>query len=242
LVELPLRVLTFETLPSTQDEMRRRVEAGEGVHGLVVRALEQTRGRGQRARDWCSGRGGSYQTLAVRDPAPPDLHSSLHRPHLALFMAVGLAQVFPTYGVQVGIKWPNDLLYRGKKLAGILTEYVRGHLLVGVGVNVHNEVPEGAAALRGWDLDGVHAVVLEGLTRGLALLEGDLPTLYAPFDLLLDQPVELDHAGARYAGLVRGVDAAGGLRLEMGGGVRAFSAGRLARYRLRTRPFGREGT
>ena len=57
-------------------------------------------------------------------------------------LAVGLAETFPTYGARVGIKWPNDILYKGRKLGGILAEHARGHLLVGVGVNVNNRVPE----------------------------------------------------------------------------------------------------
>ena len=58
-------IQTFDTLSSTQDEMRLRLEHGEPIHGLVIRALEQTAGRGQRARDWLSNKGGSYQTIAV---------------------------------------------------------------------------------------------------------------------------------------------------------------------------------
>jgi len=234
---LPLRILDFDTLPSTQDELRRRLLAGEDVHGLVVRAACQTAGRGRRARDWRAERGGSYQTLAVRDPALGDggVLSTI-QPHAALTLAVGLAEVLPRYGVQAGLKWPNDVFYRGKKLAGMLVEAVQGHLLVGVGMNVNNDPPEGATGLRGWDVEGVHMLVLEGLQRGLEHLDDpafDLPGAYAPFDLLLGEPLELRVGDARHTGLGAGIDGEGRLRLRDPDGVTAHGSGRLLRFGLR---------
>ena len=150
-LNLNFKIETYNVIPSTQDLMRERIEAHENVHGLVIRALQQSEARGQRRRDWLSNFGGSYQTLAVKD-TPEKL---LHKPHAAIAIALGLAQVFPEYGIQVGIKWPNDLHYpypskqKSKKVAGILCEYFKGYLLIGIGVNVNNEVTEPATALRG---------------------------------------------------------------------------------------------
>lgn len=223
-----MRVMSYDLLGSTQDELRRRLVAGEDVHGLVVQAVVQSAARGQRARDWQAGRGGSYQTLAVRGGFPG---------HAALVLALGMAEVLPTYGVQAGLKWPNDLLYRGKKLAGVLAERVSGHLLVGVGLNVNNEVPEGATGLRGWDVEGANMVVLEGLTRGLAHLADpafSLPDAYRPFDLLHGEALELRSGDALHRGTGAGVDGAGRLLLRRGDEVTAFSSGRLAHYGLRT--------
>jgi BirA family biotin operon repressor/biotin-[acetyl-CoA-carboxylase] ligase len=233
---ISFKVLDFDTLPSTQDELRRRVLAAEDVHGLVVRAACQTQARGQRARDWSSGRGGSYQTLAVRDPVLSDAGArSIVQPGAALVLALGLAQVLPRYGVQVGLKWPNDLLYRGKKLAGLLVEAVQGHLLIGVGMNVNNDPPEGATGLRGWDVEGVNMVVLEGLQQGLAHLcdpAFNLSDAYAPFDLLLGQPLELLVGETVQSGRGAGVDARGRLRVRQSHGVAAYASARLVRYGL----------
>jgi len=234
---LPLRILDFDTFPSTQDELRRRLETGEDVHGLVVRAACQTAGRGRRARDWQAGRGGSYQTLAVRDPALGEGGArGMVRPGAALTLAVGLAEVLPRYGAQAGLKWPNDIFYRDKKLAGMLVEAVQGHLLVGVGMNVNNDPPEGAIGLRGWDVEGVHMLVLEGLQRGLEHLGDpafDLPGAYAPFDLLLGEPLELLVGDARHTGLGAGIDGEGRLRLRGPDGVTTYASGRLLRFGLR---------
>ena len=197
--------------------MRERLEADTKVHGLVIRAIAQTGGRGQRKRDWQAGPGGSYQTLGVKDSEPP----VLNKPYAAVVIGIGLAQTLPEYGIQVDIKWPNDLYYREKKVAGILCEYLRGHLLVGVGVNVNNDVPEGAAALRGLDPEGVSNFVLAGLQRGLELLTStlDLPSTFAPFDVLKDKPVGVTYQGRLLEGKARGLDAEGCLLLEHTGDI-----------------------
>lgn len=226
-----LRILAFDSLPSTQDEARRLVLAGEGVSGWVVRAAVQTAGRGQRARDWQASLGGSYQTVIVREPEADA------RAATALVIALGLVKVFPIYGVRAGLKWPNDLYYRGKKLAGVLVERVAGHLLIGIGLNVNNEVPSGAVGLRGWDVEGAHMVVLEGVQRGIELLEVegfDLPSAYEPFDLLRGQNLELEVAGSFLHGRGAGVDETGRLRLELlEGEVRHVSSGHLTAFTLR---------
>lgn len=235
---LPLKIVSYELLPSTQDELRRRVLAGEDVHGLVVQAVCQSDARGQRARDWSAGEGGSYQTLAVRETGPTP-------PYAALVFALGIAEVLPIYGVQAGLKWPNDLYYRGKKLAGLLVERVSGYLLVGVGLNVNNDVPEGATALRGWDVAGTNMVVLEGLQRGLQHLSDedfDLSAAYTPFDVLSGERLELLTAGTLHHGTGAGIDSSGQLLLRQGEQVTAYATGRLQRFGVRIKPPGRSAS
>ncbi len=225
---IPFRIESFDELNSTQDLLRQRLEAGEAVHGLVVRAARQTAGRGQRTRDWHSSSGGSYQTIAIKTPTA----LAFKQTAVTVAMAIGLAEVLPCYGVKVDIKWPNDLYYRGKKLAGILTEYCRGHLLIGVGVNVNNQVPDAAIGLRGWNLEGVHAMVLEGTRRGLDLMAADyLADLYKNYDLLLNQQLELVNAKQNYIGIARGIDSSGCLKLEQSTGqVISFCSGHILRF------------
>jgi BirA family biotin operon repressor/biotin-[acetyl-CoA-carboxylase] ligase len=231
------RTEAFETLDSTQDEMHRRLAKGEEVSGLVVRAARQTKGRGRRGRDWASAAGGSYQTLALRDPQPP----LYRRPHTALVMAVGLATTFRGYGLRAYVKWPNDLYYREHKIAGILTDYAHYHLVIGVGVNVDNPVPEGAAGLRGWALGAVHAAVLEGLQEGLRLLASTpvtaLPELFDSFDLLKNASVTAVSSSESFEAVARGITEEGCLKLERrDGSITPFCSGRLERFTLAPSP------
>ena len=94
--------------------------AYEGAEeGTVVVAEEQTAGRGRLSRKWHSPKGtGIWMSIILRPSIP--VH---HAPQLTLLAAVSVAQAIEKCtGVNVGIKWPNDILIQGKKAVGILTE------------------------------------------------------------------------------------------------------------------------
>lgn len=214
---LSFRIEQFEAVASTQQLVRERLVAGEPVHGVVVRAREQTEGRGRHGRRFVALPGGSYQSLAIGGAAVGLDWAAEAGPSPALALGVGIAETLGRYGARVQLKWPNDLYYAGKKLGGILAEVVRSYLLVGVGINVDNDVPAGATGLRGWDIDGVHGAVLEGIEVGLALLRvgGELDVRYAPLDCLVGRRVVVEvGARERVAGRVAGIDARGRLRLQ----------------------------
>lgn len=218
MVTPPFTVETFEALPSTQDAVRERLAAGQDVHGLVVRALEQSAGRGQRARDWSSGRGGSYQTVALRDSDPP----VLRRPYAAVAVTLGLARALERVGVRARVKWPNDLQLDGQKLGGVLCEYTRGHLLVGIGLNVENASPPGAARLAGFTVEQANELAMEGVRLAVALLArgSGLAEEFAHFDALAGHEIEVATGNGPVRGTASGIDDDGCLRVETERGPR----------------------
>jgi len=127
----------FESLGSTQDEARKQAQDG-APHGTLVWALEQTAGRGRMDRTWTSRRGaGLWFSLVLRPTGDPNTAALL-----SLAAGVGLARALqaPTGG-GAKLKWPNDVLLHGRKLAGILAEaethdgQVR-FVILGVGLNL----------------------------------------------------------------------------------------------------------
>lgn len=135
----------FDTLDSTLSEAARMAPTLTGPAWLV--AHEQTAARGRRGRHWSTPRGNFAGTLIMRragSPADAALRSFVTS--LALFDAfvavTGSAEGF-------ALKWPNDVLLKGGKVAGILLESLGDYLVIGVGVNlIHapgaGEVEEGA--------------------------------------------------------------------------------------------------
>jgi BirA family biotin operon repressor/biotin-[acetyl-CoA-carboxylase] ligase len=129
----------FETLDSTND-LAKELAAQGAPEGTVVVAEAQTGGRGRLGREWNSPPGvGLYVSLVLRPMLPP-----MELPQITLTTAVAVVRaVRRVAGVAPGIKWPNDLLFNGKKLGGILTEMetesdrIR-HVVVGLGLNVNN--------------------------------------------------------------------------------------------------------
>lgn len=125
---------------STQDEARN---AG-AQPGLLVAAEQQEAGRGRRARDWWSGPPSSNLALTlVVTPSPEP-------PHLAgVAGAAALARTLEDWGSgPVALKWPNDVLLGGAKVAGLLGEFLSGPptaVLLGLGLNVHAAPPDAIA-------------------------------------------------------------------------------------------------
>src|SRR5215469_6182751 len=115
-----VRLISHELLPSTNIEALALARNGERGP-LWVTAGEQTAGRGRRGRSWVSAAGNLFASLLLTDPAPPE-----HWPELAFVAALAIhdavAEVAPAIRPQLAIKWPNDLLLRSAKFAGILAE------------------------------------------------------------------------------------------------------------------------
>lgn len=113
------RLRVEESLPSTQDLVLRLAAAGE-PEGLAVLARRQTAGRGREGRGWDSRTGNLHLTVLLRPGGPARL-----APQWALLAAVALAEALSDGlpdPAAIRLKWPNDLLLRGAKLAGVLCE------------------------------------------------------------------------------------------------------------------------
>ena len=131
-------VVYYPETDSTNIRIRHLGDEG-APHGTLAVADRQTAGRGRRGRTWESP-GGSciYMSILLRPDLAPE-----KAPMLTLVMACGMAEgIMDCADVKVQIKWPNDIIVSGKKLAGILTEmstqvdYIN-HVTVGVGINVN---------------------------------------------------------------------------------------------------------
>ena len=131
-------IRTVSETASTNDDVALLAREG-GAEGLWLRAERQTGGRGRQGRDWHSPPGNLHASTLVRLlPADPPA------PTLALAAAVALHEAVSAYAPldKVTIKWPNDLLVEGAKLAGILLERTDDAVVIGFGVNLAHH-PEG---------------------------------------------------------------------------------------------------
>ncbi len=129
---------------STSDDALAAAKSG-ALHGALFGAEKQTRGRGRRGSEWISAPGaGLWFSLFLR----PELSAEL-APGLALCAGLAVREAAATrVSAAVGVKWPNDVLADGRKLAGILVEsQVSGRqissVIVGIGINVtQSDFPE----------------------------------------------------------------------------------------------------
>ncbi|MDE0331248.1 MAG: biotin--[acetyl-CoA-carboxylase] ligase [Nitrospinae bacterium] len=134
---LDWRIETVGETSSTNDLVSARAREGE-PGGLVIRAISQTRGRGRRGRSWFSPPGSGLYFSALLRPDGKTEISSLLTLLLGVAAAEGLAEAA---SLRVGLKWPNDLRVNGKKIGGILCEYLEPPdqppaVVAGLGVNI----------------------------------------------------------------------------------------------------------
>jgi BirA family transcriptional regulator, biotin operon repressor / biotin---[acetyl-CoA-carboxylase] ligase len=183
----PFRLYWYPQLGSTNNQAADLRKRGEMFAPAVVLADEQTAGRGRGTNTWWSRAG----SLTVTFVLPVDERIQPHQlPLIAGLAARGAAaELTSDNGVQ--LKWPNDLLYGGKKLAGLLCERILGADLVGIGVNVNVEPAQAPAELRSQitSLSQIRGAVLD-MTEALAVLASHLRVTLdratkEPFALLL---------------------------------------------------------
>lgn len=135
------RILRFDSVGSTNDVAINHARQG-AAEGLCVVSLEQTKGRGRYGRQWTSPKGsGLYFTAVLRPKFEPSRF-----PLITLAAAVAVHDTLGEFGLDPDIKWPNDLLVRGKKICGILAETVETPsgtaVVVGIGINLNrNALP-----------------------------------------------------------------------------------------------------
>ena len=130
-------VESHDSIDSTNLEAKR-IAAKDAPEGTVVVAEEQVGGRGRLERPFFSPKGkGIWFSVILRPKFLPQ-----EAPKCTLLAAVAVARAMKECGLTPGIKWPNDILYKGKKLVGILTEMSAEidaikYIVIGMGINVN---------------------------------------------------------------------------------------------------------
>ena len=104
---------------------------------ILIVAEKQTKGRGTQNRHWKSQKGNLHVTFALHNDCIHPSRKTLLPLEIGSFLINGIQSFLPeALRGQVEIKWPNDILMNGKKVAGILIEATRDHVLIGLGVNI----------------------------------------------------------------------------------------------------------
>lgn len=233
----PFSHVELDSVGSTNDEVRRRVEDGSAADLLVVTARRQTTGRGRRGRVWDSPEGNLHVSFAIRIQRPLSEAAQIGFV-AALALAEALDEVVP--GHDVRCKWPNDVLVNGRKVAGMLLESAGdGWLILGIGVDVErrpapSEALYAAVALVELGYGGDSMKVLGALCRHLGpwldrwRAEGFAPIRAGWLDWArgLGEAALVRLEAETLSGVFRGLDEEGGLLLDQGeAGIRRVLAG-----------------
>ncbi|MHB8172637.1 MAG: biotin--[acetyl-CoA-carboxylase] ligase [Thermincolia bacterium] len=224
-------VVYFDRISSTNEAAKEL--AAQGIpEGTVVIAEEQTGGKGRLGRHWASPHGqGVWLTLVLRPPIIP-----MDAPKLTIMAAVAVVRaIAQVSSITPGIKWPNDVLYQGRKLVGILTEMSAemdtvNYAILGIGTNLNipresfpEELQNQATSLL---IESGHKIsrtrYVQSLLSNLEelyqlLLKGDFDTIldeWRRFSLTIGARVVVTGLNQTLEGLAVDIDETGALMVE----------------------------
>jgi BirA family transcriptional regulator, biotin operon repressor / biotin---[acetyl-CoA-carboxylase] ligase len=217
----PFRLLWREKVSSANDELRELAEKGMAA-GLVLVAEEQTAGRGRRGAEWFSPKGESLAFSVLLRPTEPKAFWS----RLSLVAGLAVAEALEGYVPLAEIKWPNDVLIGGKKIAGILVEAGADFVIAGIGINVNTEeFPDGLAATSlkvecGREVPRAEVLleVIARFARHAGRIENDFGSVLRGIRercALTGRRVAYTSLGERREGLVKGIGGGGELLVEI---------------------------
>jgi BirA family biotin operon repressor/biotin-[acetyl-CoA-carboxylase] ligase len=222
-----------DKIGSTNDEARRLAAEGAS-HGTVVHADEQTAGRGRMAHTWYSPPGNLYISILLRTGKPAECTTELS--FLAALAVADTVEALLPRQTRAMLKWPNDVLVSGAKIAGILLEQVDDTTILGIGLNVL-EAPSNAAykattvVANGGiaSVDGARDILLDRLARHLEVWQAEG---FAPIrDQWLGRSypvgaaIRATSAGQPLTGHFAGLDLDGALLLDTPQGRQRIVAG-----------------
>lgn len=235
----------YQEIGSTNAEAQRLLAAG-GVSPLICLSEQQTAGRGRRGRAWVS----PYAQNVYMTVVEPFATGAQGLEGLSLVVGIVLADTLHACGYEaVQLKWPNDLLYDGKKLAGILIE-IAGDLtsdcvvVIGVGVNVLMQAQAGEKIDQAWtslmqivprgqlDRNMLIAAFVERLMDALVIFRAQgfepFATRWQAFDAWFERPVRVIAGDQVQQGFHAGVNERGALRLKTTEGEVLISGGEVS--------------
>lgn len=230
-----------DELESTNVRAKELARQGE-IHGQVVLARRQSSGRGRLQRQWESPRGGLWMSVVLR----PSL-SLADASKITLAASVAIVDAFEElYSLRIGIKWPNDLVFNGLKIAGILGEVVGEWntvqtLILGIGINVNFPRERLSPLLNATtlfeilkddvDLNILAATILKHLEKQVISLENkafeDLRVSWLERAVSLGEKVRVLRGEQVIQGIFNGITIDGALILETEDGEKYFSAGEV---------------
>jgi BirA family biotin operon repressor/biotin-[acetyl-CoA-carboxylase] ligase len=240
------RIEVFDHLDSTSAYLLGQAQDNVAGPRLCL-AEHQSAGRGRRGRHWVSPFGANlYLSLLYRLERAGDALSAL-----SLVSGVAVARALEGLGLtEFGLKWPNDICWRGRKLAGVLLQAVGEsggpvRVVIGVGINVWMTRLRGLPTVdQPWtdlsqalDCDAISRNRLAASVAGELLnaverfeLEGFAPFAdeWWPRDLARDRLVTIHAGGVAFEGVARGVDPSGRLMVEHAGQLSAFGSGEIS--------------
>lgn len=235
---MAVKRIHLEAVSSTNNFLSAKLKENPDLGTLLVTTDYQDTGKGQRGHSWHSMPG---ENLLVSLLLHPAFLSASGQFQLSRLASLALIDTLKGLKLSAWIKWPNDILVRGRKVAGILIENgIIGknlsHTIIGIGLNLNQrEFPafprEATSVALERGINSNRKEVTDSLLEALMLRyrqleEGEASELereYLEHLFLLNQPAEYSSGGEHFMGIIRGLSDLGELLVERDGGIRSYA-------------------
>ena len=234
--QLGREITYYPHTDSTNDDLWELLGDGEAETGHMVLTDHQRKGKGRLGRSWYEAAGLGLPFSVLLEPGWPAERLGL----VSLAAGVAVGEALLDFDVESSLKWPNDVLCKGKKIAGILAEHRAGKVVLGIGVNVNeqltdfpDELQAGATSVllvSGGTIqrERLLADIINGLESLLGPFSKDIGARWMALCAHVDQAVTFRSGDATVEGIFEGLDDTGHALINSGNGAVAFSAGDLA--------------
>ncbi|EDY35773.1 biotin-(acetyl-CoA-carboxylase) ligase [Aciduliprofundum boonei T469] len=209
------QVIYFPYVSSTQGIAKNIL-----MDRVAIVADEQNAGRGRQGRIWHSPPGGLWITVILKSTLEPQI--------LSLVGGIVIAKALEKKGYKVCLKWPNDVIYKGKKLAGVIGEHYKGYILLGMGINLQNDIPEEirdiAINIPNLPRDDLLPTLLETLEEEIAKERDEIIEDWKKYNCTLGKKVKIVEDES-FVGLAKDLTPEGFLLVEKEGEIKKVVAG-----------------
>jgi len=201
---IQIKIYKLDTTTSTNDVAKKiaKIKSDD----FVVRANEQTSGRGRKGRSWLSPIGGLYFTICTD-----------YDPLLSIKTGVAIASALKKLDIDPSLKWPNDVLVNDQKICGILIEIIEKRALVGIGLNIDSEPIDDSTSIKSvTDKKNSSENLMKSILR--YFYDGSIDVLesYRQYSSTIGKDVRIETASGMITGKVKDIDEKGRLVLEDG--------------------------
>ncbi len=227
-----IQIIKLDSVPSTNTYAKTL--ANEGKDAFII-ARKQPQGRGTKGRSFCSNEGGVYATLLHF----PQNAKASELPRYMQHTAVAVCKTLERFSLSPKIKWPNDIWVNGKKICGILIENTLSsnaveRVIIGIGINVKNELPQELQALATTVCEQTKTDIFPEQVWVELLLQLQNPDLHSEYEsylALVGEQVQIcfiDGEERTQTALLLGVDGQGRLLAGINGQTHAFSSAEIS--------------
>ena len=224
------RLIKADEVDSTNEWIKKRIRKLGDLDSFIARI--QTSGKGRNSKNWFSPDGGLWFSLVLEK-------FSGQSGALSLLCAVAVCEALEKHDLLTNIKWPNDIILKGKKLGGIIIEKVQGKFIVGIGLNLNLSksdfpiplkdivITSKEALHKELDIEVIAKEIIKRIAKGRNNLE-EIHKKYLKLSGDLNEKVKINDGKEIFTGKVVAIQADGGIRIKNEDTEKVFYSGSLS--------------